>query len=157
MPLWFAPVQPGSPLALALLDDDGCRHIATWWSRHVRGAALDTVLLQEPALERLMMDYAQAAWRDGWRGLFNIQARRNAAGDYVPIELAGRFMGGTNALHRLGVPVAALVFRRFIEGFDLPATIEPRFDGRVVKQVVSYVIERQQESTLRETGIWQRR
>lgn len=156
MPLWFAPVQPGSPLALALLDDDGCRYVGAWWSRHVRGAALDTVLLQEPALERLMMGYAQAARRDGWRGLFNIQARRNAAGDYVPIELAGRFMGGTNALHRLGVPVTALVFRRFIEGFDLPATAEPRFDARVVKQVVTYVVDRNDEATLRDTGVWHR-
>jgi hypothetical protein len=156
MPLWFAPVQPGSPLALALLDDDGCRFLAAWWSRHVRGAALDTVLLQEPALEALAMDYARAAWRDGWRGLFNIQARRNAEGRYVPIELAGRFMGGTSALHRLGIPVAAIVFQRSIATFDLRAPIEPLFDARAVKQVVTHVIRREQESTLRNTGVWHR-
>jgi carbamoyl-phosphate synthase large subunit len=156
MPLWFAPVQPGSPLTLSLLDDDGCRFIAAWWSRHVRGAALDTVLLQEPALEELAARYAQAAWRDGWRGLFNLQARRNARGEYVPIELAGRFMGGTNALHRLGVPVAAIVFRRFIDGFDLPAPVAPRFDARAVKQVVTHVVDDEQEATLRRTGAWHR-
>jgi hypothetical protein len=156
MPLWFAPVQPGSPLALCLLDDDGCRFLAAWWSRHVRGAALDTVLLQEPALERLAMDYAQAAWRDGWRGLINIQARRNAVGDYIPIELAGRFMGGTNALHKLGIPVAALVFQRFIAAFDLQAPVAPLFDARAVKQVVTHVIHREQESTLCEAGVWHR-
>ena len=156
MPLWFAPVQPGSPLALALLDDQGCRFLAAWWSRHVRGAALDTVLLQEPALEDLAMDYARAAWRDGWRGLFNIQARRNAKGDYVPIELAGRFMGGTNALHRLGVPVASIVLRHFVDGFDLPAPVEPLFDARAVKQVVTHVIRHEEESTLRDTGAWHR-
>lgn len=156
LPLWFAPVQPGSPLALALLDDDGCRFLAAWWSRHVRGAALDTVLLQDAALERLAMDYAQAAWRDGWRGLFSIQARRNADGGYVPIELAGRFMGGTNALHRLGIPVAAIVFQRFLASFDLPAAAAPLFDARAVKQVVTHVIQREQESTLREAGVWRR-
>ena len=156
MPLWFAPVQPGSPLALALLDDDGCRFLAAWWSRHVRGAALDTVLLQEPALEQLAMDYAQAAWRDGWRGLVNIQARRNAEGRYVPIELAGRFMGGTSALHRLGIPVTAIVFQRFIAAFDLPAPIAPLFDARAVKQVVTHVIPREQESTLLNAGVWHR-
>jgi carbamoyl-phosphate synthase large subunit len=156
MPLWFAPVQPGSPLALALLDDDGCHFVAAWWSRHVRGAALDTVLLNEPALERIVMDYARVAWRDGWRGLFNIQARRNAGGQYVPIELAGRFMGGTNALQRLGIPVAATVFRRFIDGFDLPAPLDPLFDARAVKQIVTHVIRREQESALRDTGVWHR-
>jgi carbamoyl-phosphate synthase large subunit len=156
MPLWFAPVQPGSPLTLSLLDDDGCQFLAAWWSRHVRGAALDTVLLQEPALERLATDYAQAAWREGWRGLFNIQARRNARGEYVPIELAGRFMGGTSALHRLGIPVAAIVFQRLVEGFDLPAPIEPLFDARAVKQVATHVVTAAQESTLREAGFWHR-
>lgn len=156
MPLWFAPVQPGSPLALVMLDDDGCRFLAAWWSRHVRGAALDTVLLQEPALQSLAMDYAQAAWRDGWRGLFNIQARRNAAGQYVPIELAGRFMGGTSALHRLGIPVAAIVLQRFVAGFDLPVRIEPRHDARAVKQVATHVVAGEQETTLRQTGVWRR-
>jgi carbamoyl-phosphate synthase large subunit len=156
MPLWFAPVQPGSPLALAMLDDDGCRFLAAWWSRHVRGAALDTVLLREPALQALAMDYGQAAWRDGWRGLFNLQARRNAAGEYVPIELAGRFMGGTNALHRLGVPIAAIVLQRFVPGFDLPVNIEPLYEARAVKQVVTHLVTGEQETTLRETGVWQR-
>jgi hypothetical protein len=102
------------------------------------------------------MDYARAAWRDGWRGLFNIQARRNAEGRYVPIELAGRFMGGTSALHRLGIPVAAIVFQRSIATFDLRAPIEPLFDARAVKQVVTHVIRREQESTLRNTGVWHR-
>ena len=156
MPLWFAPVQPGSPLALVMLDDDGCRYLAGWWSRHVRGAALDTVLLQDPALEALAMDYAQVAWRDGWRGLFNLQARRNGAGRYVPIELAGRFMGGTNALHRLGIPVAAIVFRRFLAGFDLPVRIEPLYEARAAKQVVTHVVTRQLEAALRDQGAWSR-
>jgi hypothetical protein len=156
MPLWYAPIQPGSPLALCLLDESGCRFLAAWWSRHVRGAALDTILLQEPALEELAMGYAKAAWRDGWRGLFNIQARRNAAGAYVPIELAGRFMGGTNALHRLGIPVTAIVFRQFIPSFDLDARVAPLFEARAVKQVVTHLIHREQETTLLGTGVWRR-
>jgi hypothetical protein len=156
MPLWFAPVQPGSPLALCLLDEAGCRFVAAWWSRHVRGAALDTVLLQEPPLERLALDYAQAAWSDGWRGLLSIQARRAATGRYVPIELAGRFMGGTNALHRLGVPVAALVFRRFIAGFDIEAPTAPLYDARAVKQISTHVVHADQVSALRGGGVWRR-
>lgn len=156
MPLWFAPVQPGSALTLTLIDDIGHRFLAAWQSRHVRGAAIDTVLLQDPALERLALDYAQAAWQDGWRGLLNIQARRNDAGDYVPIELAGRFMGGTNALHHLGVPLAAIVFERYINGFDLCPPIKPRLDCRAAKQIVTYVIPREHESTLRTARVWHR-
>jgi len=156
MPLWFAPVQPGSPLALVLLDNSGCRFLASWWSRHVRGAALDTVLLHDAALEQLAMNYAQAAWRDGWRGLFNIQARRNASGEYIPIELAGRFMGGINALHKLGIPVAAIVFGRFLASFDMQQAPAPNYQARAVKQVVTHVIPREQEFTLLNRGVWRR-
>jgi hypothetical protein len=156
MPLWYAPIQPGSPLGLALLDDDGCRFLAAWQSSHVRGAAVDTVLLGDPALERLTKAYAAAAWEDGWRGLFSLQARRTSAGDYVPIELAGRFMGGTNALHRLGIPVAAIVLRHFVPSFRVDVPSAPRYDARAVKQVTTHVVHRTQEATLRQAGVWRR-
>ena len=156
MPLWFAPVQPGSPLTLCLLEDAGCRFLAAWRSLHVRGAAFDTMLMQDPMLEQLAMDYAQAAWREGWRGLLNIQARMNASGQWVPIELAGRFMGGTNALHKLGVPIVAIVLRQFVPSFDLEAPSTPLFHARAVKQVATHVVHRDQESELRESGVWQR-
>jgi hypothetical protein len=154
LPLWFAPIQPGSPLALAMLDEGGSRFVAAWWSRHVRGAALDTVLLQDAALEQLVMAFAQVAWRDGWRGLFSLQARRNRRGEHVPIELAGRFMGGTGALHKLGVPVVAFVLQRFVAAFDIDAPLAPRFDAWAVKQVATHVISRDQEAALRDAGVW---
>jgi len=156
MPLWFAPVQPGSPLALCLLDDAGCSFLAAWRSRHVRGAAIDTVLMQDRALEQLAMAYAEAAWRDGWRGLLNIQARMNSSGQYVPIELAGRFMGGTNALHKLGIPIAAMVLRRFIVSFDIEVPCRPLFEAKAVKQIATHVVHREQELKLRDTGVWRR-
>ena len=65
-------------------------------------------------------------------------------------------MGGTNALHRLGIPVSAMVFQRFIASFDLPAPVAPLFDARAVKQVVTHVIRGEQDSTLRNTGVWRR-
>ena len=156
MPLWFAPVQPGSPLGISLLDDEGCRFLAAWQSGHVRGAAVDTVLLADPALERLTTDYAEAAWQDGWRGLLSVQARRSTSGQYVPIELAGRFMGGTNALHKLGVPVVTIVLRHFIPSFRTDATSTPLFDARAVKQVSTFVVRGDQVKALRTAGIWQR-
>lgn len=155
MPLWYAPVQPGSSLALVMLDDAGCRFLAGWRSSHIRGAAFETRLLQDAALERLAMAYGHTAWRDGWRGLFNLQARPNASGQYIPIELAGRFMGGTNALHMLGIPVTAIVLRQFIPTCDLIATSAPQFSARAVKQVSTYLVHRDQEEALRVTGAWQ--
>ena len=154
MPLWFAPVQPGSPLTLCVLDDDGPTFVAAWGSKHMRGAAFDTRLLRDDALQRLAMAYGEAAWRDGWRGLFNIQARRAASGEWTPIELAGRFMGGTNALHALGVPVAGIVFRRFIAGFDVTFVQAPDHDAQALKQAATFLVRDEDVSRLRDTGVW---
>lgn len=156
IPLWFAPIQPGSPLGLCLLDDAGARLLATWGSRHVRGAAIDTVLMRDPGLEQLSLAYGRAAWEDGWRGLLSLQARRSASGAWVPIELAGRFMGGTNALHMLGVPVVSDVLAQFIPGFDVLAPAAPLFDARAVKQATTHVVRHENESTLLSSGMWQR-
>lgn len=65
-------------------------------------------------------------------------------------------MGGTHALRRLGIPVAAIVFQRFLASFDLTAAAAPLFGARAVKQAVTNVIQREQESTLREAGVWRR-
>lgn len=156
MPLWFAPVQPGSALTLCWLDDGGSRFLAAWQSQHVRGAAIDTVLLDDPALERLAQDFGRAAWQDGWRGLLNLQARRRPTGELVPIELAGRFMGGTNALQALGVPVVATVLAHHIAGFTADSVLAPDFGARVVKQTHTLRLRRDDEARLRAQGVWSR-
>ena len=154
MPLWFAPVQPGSPLTLCLLDEAGVTFIAAWESKHLRGAAFDTRLLQDDALRQLAIDYADIAWRDGWRGLFNLQVRRDVDGGWVPIELAGRFMGGTNALEALGVPVVGIVLQRFIVGFDLASSPAPWYDARAVKQARTHLLRDEDVAALRDRGVW---
>ncbi len=156
MPLWFAPLQPGSALTLCLLDDTGSRFLAAWQSQHVRGAAVDTVLLRDDALEALALAYAQAAWQDGWRGLMNVQARCLAPGHHVPIELAGRFMGGMNALDRLGIPAVALVLRHYLPGLPAVPPPAPLWQARVVKQVQTLLVHDEDTQRLRATGTWDR-
>jgi hypothetical protein len=82
-------------------------------------------------------------------------ARRDRSGRYRPVELAGRFMGGTAGLHLLGVPVATLVLRQFIARFDLDASIAPKLDALAVRQVCTYVVRRDEEDVLHSTGVWQ--
>ncbi len=154
VPLWFAPVQPGSPLGISLLDDAGCRFISTTCSRHVRGSAIDTMLLDDAALKDVLMRYSEVAWRDGWRGLFSIQARRNAAGEHIVIELAGRFMGATSALAVLGVPVFERVLETYIPDYRATLPQRPNFHLRVVKQIASRALDTRDEATLRSTGQW---
>ena len=154
LPLWFAPVQPGSPLGLCLLDSQGAHFIATWHSNHRHGTAIDTILIDVPSLKSTLMAFAQVAWRDGWRGLFNIQARRDKEGRYVPIELAARFMGGTNALQTLGVPVVESVLLSYLPSYKGQQVRSPKFDARAVKQPRTHLVHRSYEELLLNTGVW---
>ena len=154
MPFWFAPVQVANPSTLCLLHDDGFEFLAAWVSESRCGAALRTVLVDAPPLRQLAMDFAQAAWREGWRGLLNVQTRLDPAGRYVPIELAGRFIGAAAALQALGVPVAAAVLRRFVPSFDLDAPMHPAMHAAALKQVVTYGVQPQWRSALERHGIW---
>lgn len=154
MPLWFAPVQRGSACVLCLLGDEGFDFLAAWISNGIRGAAFETTLLDDPPLKALALRYAEAAWTDGWRGLLNFQARPDAAGNYVPIELAGRFMGGTNAVNRLGVPLVAMVLKHFVPAFHSQTPVAPLYGARAIKQVTTHLIYPEQEKSLRETGVW---
>jgi len=154
MPFWFAPVQVANPSTLCLLHESGYEYLAAWVSDARCGAALRTVLIDAPPLRQLAMDFAETAWREGWRGLLNVQTRVDSAGRYIPIELAGRFIGSTAALQALGVPVAAAVLRRFVPSFDLGATMHPAMHAAALKQVVTYSVRPEWRRALEQRGIW---
>jgi hypothetical protein len=157
IPLWNAPIQPGSPLAISLLTEQtGVEFVSITSSRHVRGAAIDNILLDRPDYLETLMRFSQAMWNRGWRGLFSIQARANERGELVPIELAGRFMGSTSALPALGVNVFERVLAAFIPDYPRPLQAPPDFDLRVTKQVRSLVHRMSDEAKLRTDGHWQR-
>ena len=154
MPFWFAPVQVANPSTLCLLHDRGCEFLAAWVSEGRCGAALRTVLIDAPPLRQLAMEFAEAAWSEGWRGLLNVQTRVDSAGRYVPIELAGRFIGSAAALHALGVPVAAIVLKHYIASFDGSAALQPMPDAAALKQVVTYRVASEQRQRLKDSGVW---
>ncbi len=157
IPLWVAPVQPGSPVAICLLDENGPQFVSITTSRHVRGAAIDNLMLDAPEFRETLMRYSAAAWQDGWRGLFSIQARLSTDNRYIPIELAGRFMGGTSALQALGVRVFERVLASYLPGYDSPSPSVPDFDLRVVKQVRSHAHRISDEQALARDGVWFKR
>jgi hypothetical protein len=157
LPLWFAPVQPGSPLGIAQLDDDGAHFVSTTQSRHVRGSAIDNRVLDDAALREVLMRISQVAWRDGWRGLFSIQARRDAHGEWIPIEFAGRFMGATAALHALDIPIVEAVLAKYIPGYERRCVMAPNFEATSIKQIRTFVVHDRDVDQLRREGVWQRR
>jgi len=156
MPFWFAPVQLANPSTLCLLHDRGCDFLAAWVSEARCGAALRTVLIDAPPLLQLAMSFAQTAWREGWRGPLNVQTRIDSSGRYVPIELAGRFIGSAAALHALGVPVVNIVLQHFLPALDCAVTTQPLPGAAAAKQVVTYSIPSEHRQCLKESGVWRR-
>ncbi len=156
LPLWFAPVQPGSPMGIALLDDNGAHFVSTTESRHVRGSAIDNRVLDDTAFRELLMRISRCAWRDGWRGLFSIQVRRNADGEWIPIEFAGRFMGATAPLQALGIPVVETVLATYIPGYERRCVIAPNYAVTAIKQIRTFLTRDSDVNALKNDGVWRR-
>lgn len=62
-----------------------------------------SVRVDDPLLNRLGLDYAQALAHAGWRGPVNVQCRRLPDGRYVMFELAGRLAGGLGGREAVGL------------------------------------------------------
>lgn len=157
VPLWFAPVQVGSPVATTVLDDNGVDVLGLSYADHVRGAAVSNHLIDDADYRSSSERFARTAWEQGWRGMFCIQARPNRDGKLIPVELAGRFLGGTSAMATLGVNVFERLLSIFIPHYPAPLPIAPNYDLRVTKQVRSLLHRRSDELALEAQGLWVRR
>lgn len=106
----------------------GCAYVMTMAAGRFERMAL----ADDPALQVLGQRYGQAfAERLRWRGPYHLQCKRDAAGRYWPIELHGRFGGGTAGRMLLGHDEAGEVLRHWLGDDALPR------QGTAAREVVA--------------------
>jgi carbamoyl-phosphate synthase large subunit len=97
--------------------------------------------------------FARAASAEGWRGPFNVQAKRDRNGDWRIIELNGRFSGGTAARRHLGLDEVALMINEWLGSEVVPLDTSPQ--ARVViMQPVERPLYTDRINTLTNDGQW---
>lgn len=110
-------------------------------------------LVDDPSLTAVALAFAEAASVEGWRGPFNVQAKKDRDGAWKVIELNGRFSGGTSARRHLGFDEVALVLNQWLGTTIAPATA-PNGARTVIRQFTDRVLDPDAIAHLRHTGSW---
>jgi hypothetical protein len=109
-PLFFQVPEDRLYGVQSLIEPDGSLGPSlAFRSRMVLGRCEQLLRVEDPLLLALGRRFATWVAEAGWRGPFNVQAKRDAAGHWRAIELNGRFSGGTSARRFLGLDEVALV------------------------------------------------
>lgn len=103
----------------------------------VRGRLEDMRRCDEAGLQKVGQAFAEAAAAEGWRGPFNVQAKRARGGSWQVIELNGRFSGGTSSRRHFGFDEVAWVLNDWAGRAIIPPD-EPRSAARVLRYLSDY-------------------
>ncbi len=101
--------------------------------------------------------FVEAMAGAGWRGLFNLQLKRNDAGRFVPHEMNGRISGSTSARRYFGYDEARLIVSAFA-GVDIgeDPTLRPMRSGFVARALFDEPADGEAIERLSRTGRWSR-
>jgi hypothetical protein len=111
-----------------------CAHRA----RMVRGRCEEIWAVDEPGLLAAADAFAAAAIAEGWRGPFNVQAKRDGS-SWKVIELNGRFSGGTSSRFHFGFDEVGLLVNDWLGHAAVPPSQVPRV-AHVVRQLCDFPV-----------------
>lgn len=107
----------------------------------------------DPDLLAVGNAFAQAVAAEGWRGPFNVQAKRDREDAWKVIELNGRFSGGTSARRHVGFDEVALVVNEWLGKPVVP--LQRSSSARVVvRQFTDRPLDTDALAALAKEGVW---
>lgn len=107
-------------------------------------------------LIRIGERFGQALSNLGWRGPFNIQCKLGPTGGFVPIEINGRFGGGTAGRRHFGYDEVAWAINQWLLGDFVP--LDPPDATRselVIRHLDDFALPAEAMAELTATGQWQ--
>lgn len=155
-PLWYSYTDPAQYASQWVVAPDG-EAIEMGASVHtmICGRPERSQRVDDPKLSAVGAGYARSLAQVGWRGPIHTQCRRDAAGEYLMVELAGRLTGGLGGRDMLGVnELDTVLATRFPDRFR--PTAEPNRMALSLKQVHTVGIDRAALAQLDSTGVWRR-
>ena len=109
--------------------------------------------VEDSALTEVAIRYARIVAAEGWRGPFNVQAKRDHHGEWRVIELNGRFSGGTSARRLLGFDEVGWVINKFLGRSAIPEdTVKP--SNRIVRLFLDTPLNESAIASLQDSGAW---
>lgn len=122
-------------------------------SRMVRGRCEWLGRCEDPGLLEAGDAFARAVAAEGWRGPFNVQAKRDREGRWRVIELNGRFTGGTSSRRHLGFDEVRIAINAWA-GREVVPPDRPRSATRVMRSLGDFPVDEAVAEELARTGRW---
>ena len=159
------PAGPGTPLFWGIEEDrlhavqiligrDGSVGPSFGFrARMISGRCERLERIDNPDLLAVANDFADVVAAEGWRGPFNVQAKRDREGAWNVIELNGRFSGGTSARRHVGFDEVALVVNGWLGKPVVP--LQRSSSARVVvRQFADRPLDAEALAALARQGQW---
>lgn len=110
--------------------------------------------LDSPRASAILLAYAHALQKEGWRGPFNIQLGHDCHGELQAFEINGRFTGSAATLHELGLDFVQGAIAAFT-GTTMPAPLATAV-LRVDKRLRNWPVPDAAPELLARVGVWSR-
>ncbi len=123
-------------------------------SEMVGGKCERVDLNEDPELLEIANKFASYAAKEGWRGTFNIQFKKDPKHGLQAIEMNGRFSGGTSARYYLGFDEVTWVLKDWLGEDSLISNPIPEGIELVKRSLHDYGLKKSDMETLNENKIW---
>jgi len=112
-------------------------------------------LNEDPELLKIANEFASFAAKEGWRGTFNIQFKKDPRYGFQAIEMNGRFSGGTSARYYLGFDEVTWVLKDWLGEDALISNPVPEGIELIKRSLHDYGLKKSDMDTLREKRVWE--
>lgn len=126
-------------------------------SRSRYGLSQDCVRLEDPALQRVWLAYAEALARIGWRGFVSLECKPDRHGQWQIHEMMLRSSGGTALRFQLGFDEVGELLQAFFPDWQAAtATAPAELARQAYRMPTAYSVSRADMALLQQNGFWQR-
>lgn len=110
---------------------------------------------EDPELLKVANEFASYAAKEGWRGTFNIQFKKDPRYGLQAIEMNGRFSGGTSARYYLGFDEVTWILKDWLGEDTLSTNTVPVGIELVRRSLNDYGLKKSDMETLTEKRVWE--
>ncbi len=111
-------------------------------------------LNEDPELLEIANKFAGYAAKEGWRGTFNIQFKKDPKYGFQAIEMNGRFSGGTSARYYLGFDEVTWVLKDWLGEDALDTNPVPEGIELVKRSLHDFGLKKSDMESLNEMKVW---
>lgn len=157
VPLFFILREEIQYNAQLVLGPQGfCREPMTAISHMIMGRCEYLEPIIDAGFQKLAEAFGQALYEAGWRGIVNLQFRRQDDGSFIAHEMNGRISGGTSARRWFGFDEVRMLIEAFT-GKDIGEVpgFHPEPQGRVMRSLRDDFLPQRAMDELTRTRRWE--